>query len=215
MRLSEASAHLASFSARLKDETSHAQLNSSKEESAMAGWVAVTVVKAADAVLSTCPSIYEKRCLLQLLAVVDFSDGGSSAAYFRRGYWKIILAEPSVCKDGDTYKWNDSMDDASLLASLEKDGRWEEARTWARQLESSDVAWESTFDHVTESQVFGLVFGLYLRLLHYQVCPYDFYADMNFFCVCRQKLWLLNGRSSSGISHKNVQLCGATVNRFS
>lgn len=157
MRLSEASAHLASFSARLKDETSHAQLNSSKEESAMAGWVAVTVVKAADAVLSTCPSIYEKRCLLQLLAVVDFSDGGSSAAYFRRGYWKIILAEPSVCKDGDTYKWNDSMDDASLLASLEKDGRWEEARTWARQLESSDVAWESTFDHVTESQAEAMV----------------------------------------------------------
>uniref|UniRef100_A0A0E0JEY2 Spatacsin C-terminal domain-containing protein n=1 Tax=Oryza punctata TaxID=4537 RepID=A0A0E0JEY2_ORYPU len=157
MRLSEASAHLASFSARLKDETSHAQLNSSKEESAMAGWVAVTVVKAADAVLSTCPSIYEKRCLLQLLAVVDFSDGGSSTAYFRRGYWKIILAEPSVCKEGDTYKWNDSMDDASLLASLEKDGRWEEARTWARQLESSDVAWESTFDHVTESQAEAMV----------------------------------------------------------
>ncbi|KAF0916073.1 hypothetical protein E2562_000693 [Oryza meyeriana var. granulata] len=157
MRLSEASAHLASFSARLKDEASHAQLNSSKEESAMMGWVVVTVVKAADAVLSTCPSIYEKRCLLELLSAVDFSDGGSSSAYFRRSYWKIILAEPSVYKDSDTFMWNDSMDDASLLASLEKDGRWEQARTWARQLESSDIAWESTFDHVTESQAEAMV----------------------------------------------------------
>ncbi|KAG8053146.1 hypothetical protein GUJ93_ZPchr0001g29494 [Zizania palustris] len=157
MRLSEASAHLASFSARVKDEASHAQLNSSKEESAMTGWIAVTVVKAADAVLSTCPSIYEKRCLLQLLTVVDFSDDGSSSAYFRRSYWKIILAEPSLYKDGDNYKWNDSIDDASLLASLEKDGRWEQARTWAKQLESSDIAWESTFDHVTESQAEAMV----------------------------------------------------------
>ncbi|XP_006643839.2 uncharacterized protein LOC102717287 isoform X2 [Oryza brachyantha] len=157
MRLPEASAHLASFSARLKEEASHAQLSSSKEESAMMGWVAVTVVKAADAVLLTCPSIYERRCLLELLSAADFSDGGYSSAYFRRSYWKIILAEPSVCKDGDIYKWNDSMDDASLLASLEKDGRWEQARTWARQLESSDVAWESTFDHVTESQAEAMV----------------------------------------------------------
>lgn len=156
MRLSEASAHLASFSARIKDEASLAQLNSSKEASNITGWVAVTAVKAADAVLSTCPSIYEKRCLLQLLAVVDFADGGSSSAYFRRSYWKVNLAEPSLCKDGDIYKWDDSMDDASLLAALEKDGRWEQARTWARQLELSDIAWESTFDHVTESQVFGL-----------------------------------------------------------
>uniref|UniRef100_A0A453E862 Uncharacterized protein n=1 Tax=Aegilops tauschii subsp. strangulata TaxID=200361 RepID=A0A453E862_AEGTS len=84
-------------------------------------------------------------------------DGGSSSAYFGRSYWKINLAEPSLCKDGDIYKWNDSMDDASLLAALEKDGRWEDARTWARQLESSGIAWESTFDHVTESQAEAMV----------------------------------------------------------
>jgi spatacsin len=154
MRLSDASAHLTSFSVRIKDEAS--QSNSSKESSSITGLVVHTAVKAADAVLSTCPSIYEKRCLLQLLAAVDFADGGSSSAYFSRSYWKINLAEPSLCKDGDIYKWSDSMDDASLMAALEKDGRWEEARTWARQLESGDTARESTFDHVTESQVFGL-----------------------------------------------------------
>lgn len=157
MRLSEASAHLASFSVRIKDEASHAQLNSSKDVSVTAGWVAVTAVKAADAVLSTCPSIYEKRCLLQLLSAVDYGDGGASSSYFSRRYWKISLSEPSLCKDGDIYNWNDLMDDASLLSSLEKDGRWEEARTWARQLESSDMAWESTLDHVTESQAEAMV----------------------------------------------------------
>ncbi|KAJ1264321.1 hypothetical protein BS78_09G254700 [Paspalum vaginatum] len=157
MRLSEASAHLASFSVRIKDEASHAQVNSSKEVSVIAGWVAVIAVKAADAVLSTCPSIYEKRCLLQLLSAVDFADGGTSSSYFSKRYWKINLSEPSLYKDGDIYNWNDLMDDDSLLTSLEKDGRWEEARTWARQLESSDIAWESTLDHVTESQAEAMV----------------------------------------------------------
>ncbi|KAL6626875.1 hypothetical protein ACP70R_030601 [Stipagrostis hirtigluma subsp. patula] len=156
MRISEASAHLASFSVRIKDEASHTQLNSSKEVSVIAGWVAATAVKAADAMLSTCPSIYEKRCLLELLAEVDFADGGTSSSYFRRRYWKINLSEPSLFKDG-AYKWDDSMDDAALLTSLEKDGRWEQARTWARQLESSDIAWESTLNHVTESQAEAMV----------------------------------------------------------
>lgn len=151
MRLSEASAHLASFAARIKDEAS--QLNSTKEAAVISGWVVVTAVKAADAVLSTCPSIYEKRCLLQLLAEVDFADSGTSSSYFRRKYWKINLSEPSLFKDGDIYEWNDSMDDASLLKALEKDGLWEQARTWARQLESSNIACESTLDHVTESQI--------------------------------------------------------------
>lgn len=162
MRISEASAHLASFTVRIKDEVS--QLNSTKEAGVVSGWVVVTAVKAADAVLSTCPSIYEKRCLLQLLAEVDFADGGSSSSYFRRRYWKINLSEPSLFKEGDIYEWNDSMDDASLLTALEKDGLWEQARTWARQLESSDIAWESTLDHVTESQVFGFcsLYSLYL-----------------------------------------------------
>jgi spatacsin len=158
MRLSEASAHLASFAARIKDEAS--QLNSTKEAAVISGWVVVTAVKAADAVLSTCPSIYEKRCLLQLLAEVDFADSGTSSFYFRRKYWKINLSEPSLFKDGDIYEWNDSMDDASFLEALEKDGLWEQARTWARKLESSNIAWEYTLDHVTESQVF--VFFVYI-----------------------------------------------------
>lgn len=153
MRLPEASAHLTSFSLRIKDEVSHTQLNSSKEASVIAGWVAATAVKAADAVLSTCSSIYEKRCLLQLLSAVDFADGGASSSYFSRRYWKINLSEPSLYKESDIYNWNDLMDYASLLTSLEKDSQWEQARTWARQLESSDIAWESTLDHVTESQV--------------------------------------------------------------
>ncbi|RLN30060.1 uncharacterized protein C2845_PM05G27470 [Panicum miliaceum] len=157
MRLPEASAHLASFSVRIKDEASHTQLNSSKEVSVVAGWVAATAVKAADAVLSTCPSIYEKRCLLQLLSAVDFADGGASSSYFSKRYWKINLSEPSLYKDTDIYDWNDLMDDASLLTSLEKDGQWEQARTWASQLESSDIAWESTLDHVTESQAEAMV----------------------------------------------------------
>jgi spatacsin len=158
MRLSEASAHLASFAARIKDEAS--QLNSTKEAAVISGWVVVTAVKAADAVLSTCPSIYEKRCLLQLLAEVDFADSDTSSFYFRRKYWKINLSEPSLFKDGDIYEWNDSMDDASFLEALEKDGLWEQARTWARKLESSNIAWEYTLDHVTESQVF--VFFVYI-----------------------------------------------------
>jgi spatacsin len=142
---------------RIKDEASHTQLNSAKEVSVLAEWVAATAVKAADAVLSTCPSIYEKRCLLQLLSGVDFADGGSSSSYFSRRYWKINLSEPSLHKDTDIYEWNDLMDDSCLLTSLEKDGQWELARTWARQLESSDIVWESTLDHVTESQVCGSI----------------------------------------------------------
>jgi len=173
MCLSEAFVHLSSFSARIKDEASHTQLNSSKEVLVIAEWVAITAVKAADAVLSTCSTIYEKRCLLQLLSAVDFADGGTSSSYFSRSYWKSNLSEPSLCKDGDIYNWNDLMDDASLLTSLEKDGQWEQARTWARQLESSGIAWESTLDHVTESQVCGFplnfcIVHLYLYKLNYE-----------------------------------------------
>ena len=108
--------HLSSFSARIKDEASHTQLNSSKEVLVIAEWVAITAVKAADAVLSTCSTIYEKRCLLQLLSAVDFADGGTSSSYFSPRYWKSNLFEPSLCKDGDIYNWNDLMDDACLCA---------------------------------------------------------------------------------------------------
>ena len=101
--------HLSSFSARIKDEASHTQLNSSKEVLVIAEWVAITAVKAADVVLSTCSTIYEKRCLLQLLSAVDFADGGTSSSYFSRRYWKSNLSGPSLCKDGDIYNFSSSL----------------------------------------------------------------------------------------------------------
>ena len=110
-------------------------------------------MKAADAILSTCPSPYEKRCLLQLLASTDFADGGSAAAYYRRLYWKINLAEPALRKHEDLQLGNESLDDASLLTALENNGYWEQARNWASQLEASGTPWNSSVHHVTERQV--------------------------------------------------------------
>ena len=108
--------HLSSFSARIKDEASTQLRSKLFQRRVIAEWVAITAVKAADAVLSTCSTIYEKRCLLQLLSAVDFADGGTSSSYFSPRYWKSNLFEPSLCKDGDIYNWNDLMDDASLCA---------------------------------------------------------------------------------------------------
>ncbi|XP_021728108.1 uncharacterized protein LOC110695197 isoform X1 [Chenopodium quinoa] len=141
MRLSEASVHLGVFS-------------SSKEE---ASWISSTAVKAADAILSTCPSPYEKRCLLQLLASSDFADGGSAAAYYQRLYWKINLAEPALRKHEDLQLGNETLDDASLLTALENNGYWEQARSWARQLEASGTPWKSAAHHVTERQAESMV----------------------------------------------------------
>ncbi|XP_056696690.1 uncharacterized protein [Spinacia oleracea] len=141
MRLSEASAHLGMFS-------------TSKEE---ASWISSTAVKAADAILSTCPSPYEKRCLLQLLASTDFADGGSAAACYRRLYWKINLAEPVLRKHEDLQLGNETLDDASLLSTLENNGYWEQARNWARQLEASGAPWKSAAHHVTERQAESMV----------------------------------------------------------
>lgn len=138
MRISDASAHLGSFSIRIKEEAS---------------WISSTAVKAADAILSTCPSPYEKRCLLQLLASTDFADGGSAAAYYRRLYWKINLAEPALRKHEDVQLGNESLDDASLLTALENNGYWEQARNWASQLEASGTPRNSSVHHVTERQV--------------------------------------------------------------
>lgn len=138
MRLSEASAHLGSFSFRIKEAAS---------------WINSTAVKAADAILSTCPSPYEKRCLLELLASTDFADGGSGAAYYRRLYWKINLAEPVLRKHEDLQLGNETLDDASLLTALENNGYWEQARNWARQLEVTGEPWKSAVHHVTERQV--------------------------------------------------------------
>jgi len=67
MRLSEASAHLGSFSARIKEEPTHIQANLGREGQIGTSWISSTAATAADTVLSTCPSPYEKRCLLQTL----------------------------------------------------------------------------------------------------------------------------------------------------
>lgn len=144
MRLTEGSAHLGSFSARIKEEMEGPNRNS---------WISSTAVKAADAMLSTCPSPYEKRCLLQLLAAADFGDEGSAAMHYRQLYWKINLAEPSLRKDDCLHLGNETLDDASLLEALIKNACWEEARNWARQLEATGGAWKSAAHHVTEMQV--------------------------------------------------------------
>ncbi|XP_042492983.1 uncharacterized protein LOC122072667 isoform X2 [Macadamia integrifolia] len=157
MRLSEASAHLASFSSRIKEESPHVSANLGREGQIGTAWISSTAVKAADAMLSACPSAYEKRCLLQLLAATDFGDGGSAAACFRRLYWKINLAEPSLRKGDDLYLGNETLDDASLLTALEKNGHWEQARNWARQLEASGGPWKYVVHHVTEAQAEAMV----------------------------------------------------------
>lgn len=157
MRLSEASAHLGSFSARIKEEPSHTLTNFVWEGPTGSSWISSIAVKAADAMLSTCPSPYEKRCLLQLLAATDFGDDGSAAAYYRRLYWKINLAEPSLRKDDGLHLGNETLDDASLLTALIKNGCWEQARNWAGQLEASGGSWKSVIHHVTEMQAESMV----------------------------------------------------------
>lgn len=153
MRLSEASAHLGSFSSRIKEEPAYLLANIGREGLVGTSWISSTSIKAADAVLSTCPSPYEKRCLLQLLAATDFGDGGCAATYYRRLYWKINLAEPSLRKDDGLHLGTETLDDASLLTALEENGHWEQARNWAKQLEASGGSWKSSVHHVTETQV--------------------------------------------------------------
>ncbi|KAF3440484.1 hypothetical protein FNV43_RR18768 [Rhamnella rubrinervis] len=157
MRLSEASAHLGSFSVRIKEEPGHLQANIGREGQIGTTWISSTAVKAADAMLSTCPSPYEKRCLLQLLAATDFGDGGSAATYYRRLYWKINLAEPSLRKDDVLHLGNETLDDASLLTALEKNSHWEQGRNWAKHLEASGEPWKSAVHHVTENQAESMV----------------------------------------------------------
>ncbi|CAH8345161.1 unnamed protein product [Eruca vesicaria subsp. sativa] len=157
MRLSEASAHLGSFWARVKEESMHFQSNTAKEVNFGASWISKTAVKAADAVLSTCPSPYEKRCLLQLLAAIDFGDGGSAATYYRRLYWKVDLSEPSLRSENGLDLGSGAHDDGSLLAALEKNRQWEQARNWAKQLETMGGTWTSSVHHVTETQAESMV----------------------------------------------------------
>ncbi|KAL4303230.1 hypothetical protein GQ457_10G001600 [Hibiscus cannabinus] len=62
MRVSEASAHNGSFSARIKEEPSHLQTNIGKEGQIGMSWISSTAIKAAaDATVSACPTPYEKR----------------------------------------------------------------------------------------------------------------------------------------------------------
>ncbi|KAL5714718.1 hypothetical protein ACHQM5_016641 [Ranunculus cassubicifolius] len=157
MRLSEASAHLASFSIRIKEEPPQLRMHMGREEKLGSLWIGSTAVGAADAMLLTCPSAYEKRCLLQLLSSTDFGDGGSAASNFRRLYWKINLAEPSLRKVEDLYLGIEPLDDASLLLSLEKHGQWDQARNWARQLEATGGPWIDAAHHVTETQAEAMV----------------------------------------------------------
>lgn len=159
MRLSEASVHLTSFSTRIKDESLYMPTNILRDGILKAAWISSTAAKAAEAMLTACPSAYEKRCLLQLLAATDFGDGGSTSIYFQRLHWKINLAEPSLRKDDDLYLGNETLGDDTLLAALENHGRWDQARNWARQLESTGASWKYAVHHVTETQVFMYFFS--------------------------------------------------------
>lgn len=158
MRLTEAAAHLGSFSYRIKEDLAHLQPVVGKDEQLGTAWIRSTAVKAADAVFSTCPSPYEKKCLLQLLSDTDFGDGGAAVSHYQRLNWKINIAEPLLRKDNSLHLGNETLDDASLLDALEKSGQWEQARTWAKQLEASGDPWKSAVNHVTEIQVLHLVF---------------------------------------------------------
>ncbi|KAK6792105.1 hypothetical protein RDI58_011186 [Solanum bulbocastanum] len=156
MRLSEASAHLGSFSARIKEEP-HVYTQAGKEGKIGSVWISSTAVKAANAMLSRCPSPYEKRCLLHLLTATDFGDGGSAATCYQRLYFKVNLAEPSLRKNDGLHLGNEPLDDASLLTALEEHGHWEQARNWAKHLEASGGSWKSATHHVTETQAESMV----------------------------------------------------------
>jgi len=93
----------------------------------------------------------------------DFGDGGNAAAYCRRLYWKINLAEPLLRKDNELHLGNENWDDASLLSALEKNRHWEQARNWAKQLEASGSPWKSALHHVTESQVVLKFVNLFVK----------------------------------------------------
>ncbi|KAG9456856.1 hypothetical protein H6P81_001364 [Aristolochia fimbriata] len=158
MRLTDAANHLNHFSGIFRDERPHMHSNLPRDCQISSPWIGSTAVKAAEAILSTCPSPYEKRCLLHLLSSADFGDGGSAAARFRQFYWKINIAEPSLRKDDGLHLGKEILDDdASLLTALEKNGDWEQARSWARQLEANDGQWKNVVHHVTETQAEAMV----------------------------------------------------------
>ncbi|KAG6556016.1 hypothetical protein Mapa_001956 [Marchantia paleacea] len=154
MRISEASAHLAAFTALLKEET-HQQNVPSRSVKSNTAWITKAAIAAADAMHAACPSAYERRCLLQLLSGSDFGDGGHAAMRFRRLYWKIQLAEPALREGSELVTDGANLDDEGLLDALEKSGQWEQARSWARQLDLSSGG--SSLHHVTETQAEAMV----------------------------------------------------------
>lgn len=166
MRISEASAYLGSFTTRIKEESPQTQPNWEREGKIGNSWTSATAVKAADAMLLTCPSPYERRCLLRLLSATDFGDGGSTATRYGQLCWKVDMAESSLRSDDCPLLGNETYDDSSLLTALEKNGYWEQARSWAKQLEASgESCWKYAANHVTEMQVnFCLTF-----VFHYNI----------------------------------------------
>ncbi|XP_024514946.1 spatacsin [Selaginella moellendorffii] len=151
MRLSEASAHLADFSAFLKEEI-HSRGGRSGTT-----WISKAAIAGANAILAACPSAYEKRCMLQLLAAADFGDGGVAAMGYRKLYWKIQLADPSLRQGRQSGTQVDDLDDDALLKDLEASGQWEDARSWARQLDLSNQGNSGAVHHVTEMQAEAMV----------------------------------------------------------
>lgn len=150
MRLSDASALLMSFSGLLRDELQQGRQSSI--------WMINAAISAADAMLDACPSPYERRCLLQLLSAADFGDGGAAAVRFRRLYWKMQLAEPSLQESNRVIEGGTSLEDEELLTALEKQGRWEDARIWAKQLDLKVGLSSSAAVHsVTETQAESIV----------------------------------------------------------
>ncbi|CAM6098196.1 unnamed protein product [Calypogeia fissa] len=157
MRISEASAHLASFTARLKEEMQQSSSRSSSRSGSATAWITRAAIAAADAMHGACPSAYERRCLLQLLSGSDFGDGGVAAMRYRRLYWKIQLAEPALQEGSGSVPVTDgaNLDDKALFDTLEKSTQWEQARSWARQLDP--VQSVSALHRVTETQAEAMV----------------------------------------------------------
>lgn len=152
MRITEAGAHLATFSGSLKDEQRR-QAGPHKHLKTNTSWITAAAEAAANAMLEGCPSAYERRCLLQLLSGADFGDGGLAAIRYRKMYWKMQLAEPDLRSGSGLLAKAKDLDDEALLQHLEKNGQWEEARSWAGQLDLSSQRTSSALHHVTETQV--------------------------------------------------------------
>jgi spatacsin len=155
MRITEAGAHLSAFSGILKEEQRKQHGQYSRIMRSNITWITAAAVAAADAMLEACPSVYERRCLLQLLSAEDFADGGLAAIRFRKLYWKMQLAEPALGSGSGVVANGSELEDDALLQELENNGQWEEARSWAGQLDLSSQRSSAALHHVTEIQVWN------------------------------------------------------------